>query len=239
MMDDFLFTIVNYFVNQQNNQDNYIAELLLGASIDIEETSQYGQKWNFMQAGIIIKVPYQIQYYFSEQLKERIIEVCNRFVPRSWNYEFTYLEVEPQLEHEYEGWQQDVLTLIRQQNVNNQASFEFTNAPVYTYKGLKFRSRTEVKVMQEFEKYTDILVFPLPIAVCGGNKREPDFLVLKNGKMKILEVVSDTYHPSVEDEAARTRWFQLHQLQIIAYDAHRCYEHTEEVVAEFLHLLNQ
>lgn len=103
---------------------------------------------------------------------------------------------------------------------------------------LRFRSKTETKIYDALRR-TSALFFPNATAVLGGKnvKREPDFLVCKDGKWGILEVMGNQYHPAntAMKDHDRARLFKDYGLICIEfYDATRCYEKPDEVVTDFL-----
>ena len=72
-----------------------------------------------------------------------------------------------------------------------------------------------------------------------GN-REPDFLVCKDGKWGVLEVDGEPFHPpsrTVQDHE-RDRLFRAYGVRVVEhFDASRCFEEADGVVAEFLAIL--
>lgn len=158
------------------------------------------------------------------------------------------------LEYEYriklveieENWQNIVRSLIAKSGDSNQgvitekAFFKEKKQP-YTYNEMKFGSKAEIRIAQEFES-RGVLFFPLPLAVRAetGNfyrdHREPDFLVCEDGTWGILEV---SYHPDrYEKDAEKDAWFKKSGILCVQhYSAERCYEDAAEVVDEFLAIL--
>ncbi|WP_437595778.1 hypothetical protein WMF28_24690 [Sorangium sp. So ce590] len=111
------------------------------------------------------------------------------------------------------------------------------------YNEMKFGSRAEIRVAQEFEK-RQILFFPLPLAVrhetgqIFKDHREVDFLVCVDGLWGILEVA---YHPDrYEQDAEKDLWFKKSGILCIQhYTSERCYAQTAQVVDEFLTILGK
>jgi len=139
------------------------------------------------------------------------------------------------------GWRQEISDVLRGRKVaSNQATVSRTvRQPPFQWNGLQFQSKTEVKVAEALSR-ASVLFFPLPAAVAGMTKREPDFLVCADGKWGILEVQGDEFHPpeTAAREHERGRWFQRYGIRLFQiYDAARCYSEPDEVVAEFLALL--
>jgi hypothetical protein len=119
---------------------------------------------------------------------------------------------------------------------NNNCFFE--SGSQIKHDELLFRSKTEARLFDELKK-RNVLVLPLPAAVLGGRgeKREPDFLICQDGNWGVLEVMGDQYHTpqNASKDHERARAFKEYGIYFIEfYDAARCYNHTKEVVDEFL-----
>ena len=145
-----------------------------------------------------------------------------------------------------EGWQNVVKGLIANAENPNQAvvtekAFLKTNKQPYVYNEMKFASKSEIRIAQEFES-RKVLFFPLPLAVRAetGNfyndHREIDFLVCDDGAWGILEV---SYHPDrFEKDSEKDTWFKKSGILCVQhYTAERCYNNPAEVVTEFLGIL--
>ncbi len=120
----------------------------------------------------------------------------------------------------------------------NQALFSFQDASKIRYQGLNFRSRTEIRVFDKLVS-AGLLVFPLPVSVMGAPRtyKEPDFVVVKDGKVGILEIHGDKWHPPETAAKEHERRREFTALGIGAYeifDAKRCQQDPAGVVAEFL-----
>ena len=147
-----------------------------------------------------------------------------------------------------DGWQNIVRKLIVNSEDPNQGLvtekvFSRRNKQPYIYNEMKFASKTEIRIAQEFEA-RGVLFFPLPLAVRAktGNfyedHREVDFLVCEDGTWGILEV---SYHPDrYEKDAEKDAWFKKSGILCIQhYSAERCYENPAQVVDEFQEILSK
>ncbi len=116
--------------------------------------------------------------------------------------------------------------------------------PVLTWKGLRFRSQTEIRIAEALER-AQVLFLPNCMARLGfthRESREADFLVCHKGKWGILEVDSPLSHPPdrkvIGDE--RARLFKAHGIRLVEhFDAGNCWENPDGVVKRFLSLLGQ
>jgi hypothetical protein len=111
------------------------------------------------------------------------------------------------------------------------------------YDQLRFRSQSEIAVYKVLKK-RNVLFFANATAVLGGKnvKKEPDFLICKNGKWGILEVMGDKYHPptTAMQDHDRARLFKDYGVSCVEfYDAPKCYNTPEEVVDDFLDRLSK
>ncbi len=111
-----------------------------------------------------------------------------------------------------------------------------------TYEGLNFRSKTEIKVFDALIR-KGLLVLPLPVAVMGSSKKykEPDFVVCFKGKVGILEIHGDKWHPpeTAAEEHERRREFTK-ALGVSVYEifgADRCWDDPDGVVSDFIQAL--
>jgi len=123
-------------------------------------------------------------------------------------------------------------------NVSNQALFTFSDNEKIAYKGLNFRSKTEIKIFEALIKRS-LLVLPLPVAVMGEMEkyREPDFVVFYKGKVGIIEIHGDKWHPpeTAASEHERRRAFTklgVHIYEIFGAD--RCWNEPDKVIDDFL-----
>jgi hypothetical protein len=113
----------------------------------------------------------------------------------------------------------------------------------YTWEKLRFRSKEEVEIAEALER-AGVLFFPNCKARLntpeGRDNQEPDFLICHNGKLGILEVDGEPWHPpsrTVHDHE-RDRLFKVHGIRVVEhYDANRCFEQPDIVVQEFLEIL--
>jgi hypothetical protein len=124
------------------------------------------------------------------------------------------------------------------EKINNQALFIFNDSPKLSHKGLNFRSKTEIKIYETLVK-KGLLIMPLPVIIMGseGNKKEPDFVICYKGKVGILEIHGDKWHPpeTAAQEHERRRLFT--KLGVTVYEifgAERCWNDPDGVVKDFI-----
>ncbi|NEQ23591.1 MAG: DUF3102 domain-containing protein [Microcoleus sp. SIO2G3] len=113
----------------------------------------------------------------------------------------------------------------------------------YTWENLRFRSKEEVEIAEALERAGVLFSPNCKVRLNtpeGRDNEEPDFLVCYNGKLGILEVDGEPWHPAsraVHDHQ-RDRLFKVHGIRVVEhYDAKRCSEQPDLVVQEFLEIL--
>jgi hypothetical protein len=139
-----------------------------------------------------------------------------------------------QSEEETLDWRLDYLS----RNISNQALFDFDDSEKLQKYGLHFRSKTEIKIYESLVS-RGLFVLPLPVAILGKNsiRREPDFVVAYDGKIGVLEIHGEKWHPPETYAKESERRRQMRSLGVTVYevfDSMRCWNDPEAVVEEFL-----
>lgn len=141
-------------------------------------------------------------------------------------------------------WHSDLLEIARGKGVSNQAAGERTKK-ILNWKNLGFRSVSEIKIAEALDK-AGVLFLPNCRARLGEEKnrenKEPDFLICHKGKWGILEVDGGPFHPPSRTVAdhERDRLFKMHGITVTEhYDATKCFEKPDEVVSQFLKILDR
>ena len=114
----------------------------------------------------------------------------------------------------------------------------------HRWRGMLFRSKTERRIAAALER-ANVAFLPncrgrLGTAPDSRVTREADFLAIVDGKVGILEVDGDDYHPPDRAAAdhARDRVFRGHGIRVVErFPAAECWAFPDQVVAEFLQLL--
>ncbi|NES02679.1 MAG: pentapeptide repeat-containing protein [Okeania sp. SIO2F4] len=130
--------------------------------------------------------------------------------------------------------------------LNNVRRFEFLKkTKIITWENLNLRSQSEVKIAEELDK-RDLLFFPNSAARLttkeGRKNKEPDFLICykttKGFKWEIIEVDSPYHQPKRRvEEQEREMDFERNGVIIYRFDSKKCYTEPDQVVDEFLELL--
>ncbi|MGH3118620.1 MAG: hypothetical protein ACRDQ2_16205 [Gaiellales bacterium] len=156
---------------------------------------------------------------------------------KHWSVSAKLVDIDP-------DWREELLEIARGRGISNQGAA--IARELYEWKNLKFRSKSEIKIAEALDR-ANVLFLPNCAARLGLNesdrrKREADFLICEGGKWGILEVDGEPFHPpsrTVQDHE-RDRYFKQHGIRTVEhYDATRCYNEPDAVVAEFLGILRQ
>jgi hypothetical protein len=223
----FMHTLRKYL--RETGREN-ISDLLIGATVEFFTTGSYsGRHWDHFYSEIIFRVPVSQVRGFSSTVKGELLKASEDIFPPEVGYDLMNCSVTALLEAppENEDTGLNVASLVSSGTIKHD--------------GLNFRSRTETRIYDALKR-KKVLFFANATAVLGEKniKREPDFLVCKDGKWGILEVMGESYHPSTTAmrDHDRARLFKDYGLICIEfYDAERCYNHSDEVVDDFLERL--
>jgi hypothetical protein len=227
----FLHTVQVYLEGRGQTD---IAALLDGAACGISPSASYsGNRWGALATTVMFYVPGERLRSFSGKVRRTLWLAADAVIPKNAGFDVEGIDVAPFLEKPPEI---DPLPL-NAGSLGSRAAVE--------HDGLRFRSRAEIHVYDALKR-RDVLFFPNAAAVLGGraeeDKKEPDFLVCRNGRWGVLEVMGETYHPSATAirDHDRARLFKDYGLVVIEfYDALRCSSQPEVVVDDFLRRLQQ
>jgi hypothetical protein len=115
---------------------------------------------------------------------------------------------------------------------------------LHEWNGMWFRSWSEVCIAQALDR-ANVFFVPnatvrLGITQDHRERREPDFLIVADGKLGVLEVDGAPWHPPerAAEHHERDRRLREHGISVVErYDANACREMPDDIVAGFLRLL--
>lgn len=217
-----------------HKEDNETALRLLNCEINAEfDRDDFG--YDYYEIHLIAQQPdFDSLKPQEEYLQTTINEVLNGTTRDVCNCLTICLPL-PELE---DGWRENLRAVIRGDKIVNQGVL-VSQAP-YEYRGLYFRSKTEIKIAEILDK-VGLLYFPLPVACLKGKSREPDFLIrTPSGKWGILEVQGEPYHPATraDQDHARSRAFMQFGIPVQFFSSERCYRDPEGVIREFIKIVS-
>jgi hypothetical protein len=150
----------------------------------------------------------QVPHYLYSQISDEI-EVCEelilkkaRILLKPYPDELAYLTISPILSAG-EEWREKANNWATGKGVNNQGRVRSNNIASIQEDGLLFRSQNEVLFYKAL-KSLGVSFAPLPVFIRGGEEYrriEPDFVIVKNGVVLVVEVDGDTVHKETPAEA--------------------------------------
>lgn len=139
-----------------------------------------------------------------EMLVEQARNILNPLIPE--DEVLNTVAITPMLKAD-SGWQEKAKAWLAGEGVTNQGRVRSDNIASKTCDGLLFRSEPEINLYKAF-KARGVSFAPLPVFIRGGktySRIEPDFVILKDGIVMVVEVDGDTVHQETPAEAhART-----------------------------------
>jgi len=114
----------------------------------------------------------------------------------------TRVEISPQLTDD-DGWQEKARAWLAGSGVTNQGRVRSDNIASRVCDGLLFRSQPEINLYKALKAH-GLSFAPLPVFIRGGEtyrRIEPDFVVLHEGVVLVVEVDGDTVHQETPAEA--------------------------------------
>jgi AbiJ N-terminal domain 3 len=103
------------------------------------------------------------------------------------------------------GWRAAAYEWLSGIGINNQGRVRSANVASLEVDGLLFRSEPEINLYRAFKRKR-VTFAPLPVFLRGGEsyaRLEPDFVLLKDGCVLVVEVDGDTFHRESPADAHR------------------------------------
>ena len=122
-------------------------------------------------------------------------EVVSEFFAEFENDHFEAVLIVPKAVENVQ-WRNAAAAFIEGAGISNQGRVRSDNIASRQVDGLLFRSEPEIHLYRAF-KSLGVTFAPLPVFIRGGasyTRLEPDFVVIKDGLVMIVEVDGDTYH---------------------------------------------
>jgi hypothetical protein len=185
--------------------DERAVAILAMSKARIEQTEY--DRWEGGQYGytVYLEVPQSLYEQIGEKLDEieegfrnRVASIQRLYV-NEWISKFiisTELVVDPK-------WRERVRAWVNGQGVTNQGRVRSDNPAPRLCDGLFFRSEPEIHLYRALRS-AGVAVAPLPVFVRGGEtyrRIEPDFVIIKDGVVLVVEVDGDTVHRESPQQA--------------------------------------
>ncbi|MSP12861.1 MAG: hypothetical protein EXR62_07880 [Chloroflexi bacterium] len=134
------------------------------------------------------------------------------------------MEIVPGLLEDSE-WRDKALAWLTGRGVNNQGNVRSDNVASLEEHGLRFRSKPEIYLYRAL-KALDVWSAPLPVFILGGKayqRIEPDFVIVKNGLMIVIELDGQFFHTESAAEAdKRTGRLEDEDVWVMHVPAREC-----------------
>lgn len=184
--------------------------ILANAEVKIEITDYDNWDGGTNIYTLYLSIPYWLYAQIAEDIKSIEQDILEKAVPiirttpsNSWLHT---IFIAPIASAEAD-WQDKAKAWSAGKNVTNQGRVRSNNIASRTCDGLLFRSQPEIYLYKAL-KSLGISFAPLPVFIRGGKEYrriEPDFVLIQDGIVMVVEVDGDTVHHETPAEAhART-----------------------------------
>ncbi len=185
--------------------------VLTSAEATLEE---YDNSYGEALSRLNLAIPYRIFAQIQPELDACVAVILDTLRPLSTSISplIAWVVIGPKLLQD-DTWRDKALAWLTGEKVNNQGRVRSDNVAPRTADGLQFRSQPEIYLYQAL-KALGVSFAPLPVFVRGGaeyRRIEPDFVILKDGIVMVVEVDGDTYHRETPSEAHNRTTMLAHE----------------------------
>ncbi|MHB1356891.1 MAG: hypothetical protein ACYCZF_13065 [Anaerolineae bacterium] len=177
--------------------------------------------------GLLFSVPLPVFSQIESDLhriQDELLKRIHKLVRAYPDESISRVTIAPKLLADYD-WRNKATAWLTGQGVSNQGRVRSDNIADRECDGLQFRSQPEINLYKAL-KAAGVSFAPLPVFVRGGNEYrriEPDFVIIKDGIMMIVEVDGDTFHQELPAEAYyRTTMLENEGARISRVKANEC-----------------
>jgi hypothetical protein len=164
-----------------------------------------GEDWDVVYYDLYFQVPSGLYSQIADDIdkyESRILNKAIELLKPYPNESLGSVIISPILSAD-EDWRKKAKNWLEGNGVNNQGRVRSDNIASKQVDGLLFRSENEVLFYRAL-KSLGVSFAPLPVFIRGGEKYrriEPDFVIVKNGVVLVVEVDGDTVHHETPAEA--------------------------------------
>lgn len=141
-----------------------------------------------------------------DEIQSRLLAILRPIIESRPGYRASAVSIVP-ADKAPSNWREMAIAWLRGEGTTNQGRVRSDNIAARQHDGLLFRSQPEINLYQAL-KAAGVSFAPLPVFIRGGKdyrRIEPDFVVVKDGMVAVVEVDGDTVHQESPAEAhART-----------------------------------
>lgn len=196
----------------------------------------------------------EIDFNIYQKYQSHLEEIQKFILTAIWDHNLTchdriiaYVKLKPTIT-DIEEWRNKANKWLQNSyNLSNQGRVRSDNIAPIEKDGLLFRSQSEINLYLAL-KDRGVLFAPLPTFLIGGKEYlrvEPDFIIIYNGIMALVEIDGDNYHHETPSQAhKRTSVFQINGVHILRYNANECEtieksrETAESIMAKMTQIKN-
>jgi hypothetical protein len=210
--EPFLATIARLLAGEGNAA---AVAVLANCEAFIEQTDYDSWDGGVYGYTISLQIPASLyaQAFKDRKLIENVIQNKAQDIVRGYQSEYIKeVFITPEINGDA-SWRERANDWVAGKGVSNQGRVRSDNIASRTCDGLLFRSQPEINLYKAF-KNLGISFAPLPVFVRGGQnyqRIEPDFVVIKDGLMMVVEVDGDTVHRETPAEAHTRTAMLLHE----------------------------
>ena len=164
---------------------------------------------------LILQIPYRIFSQLEPELDtlQGSIEKKAELILRAYPKDILENVIITPLLSADDGWQEKAKSWLAGDNTTNQGRVRSDNIASKQCDGLLFRSQPEINLYKALKK-AGVTFAPLPVFLQGGEsyrRIEPDFVIMKDGLIMIVEVDGDTVHHETPAEAHARTTILIHE----------------------------
>lgn len=187
--------------------------------------------WNQDICTLFLDLPLNLYHQIQDErfeIEEKIQSKLNQLLSDQDNHYYGRVLISTQLSSD-DNWREKANAWLSGSNINNQGRVRSDNIASRSCDGLLFRSQPEINFYKAL-KSKGVSFAPLPVFIKGGSdyrRIEPDFVIIKDGIIAVVEVDGDTVHEETPAEAhARTTMLVHEGVHVERIKASEC--NTEE-----------
>lgn len=211
-IDAFLGTIARLFAAEGAARE---VAILANARPKVEQTDYDNWDGGTYGYSIYLEIPTHIYAQISDtktEIEQSILTKAGPLMtlyPADW---IQHLHILPEIKAA-EGWQENAKAWASGKHITNQGRVHSDNIASRSFDGLLFRSQPEINFYNAI-KALGISFAPLPVFIRGGKtyrRIEPDFVIIKDGIILVVEIDGDTVHHETPAEAHDRTTMLLHE----------------------------
>ncbi len=189
--------------------------VLTYAAPEVVETEYDNWNGGTTYHSLFLHVPASLYPQLQEGLgniEQAILDKAQVLLEQYTNDRLTQVKVVPAVVEDPQ-WREKAAAWLSGSKISNQGRVRSDNVAPLSCDGLLFRSQPEIHFYRA-HKSLGVSFAPLPVFVRGGqnySRIEPDFVIVHNGLLMVVEVDGDTVHQETPAEAHKRTTILLHE----------------------------